>query len=125
LKPLPAIAFEFRSPVASWRFRDAETRSIFEVPIAARLSVTTADAALFAACEGIGVTRLFHYQCAPAVADGRLQIVLPNFELEPTPVSLLHAQGGLLPRKIRTFLDFAAPRLRQRVRDLMERDPAA
>ncbi|TIS32928.1 MAG: LysR family transcriptional regulator, partial [Mesorhizobium sp.] len=33
----------------------------------------------------------------------------------PWPVHLVHAGQGLLPVKLRAFLDFAAPRLKERL----------
>jgi DNA-binding transcriptional LysR family regulator len=77
-----------------------------------RLSVSTAEAAVWAAAQGAGVTRVLHYQCADAVRDGSLRIILANFELEPVPVHLIHAARGALPSKRRIFLDFAVSRLR-------------
>ena len=47
------------------------------------------------------------------MADGDLSIVLAEFEPPPIPVHLIHAQQGLLPLKMRRFLEFAAPRLRR------------
>jgi DNA-binding transcriptional LysR family regulator len=86
-----------------------------DVPIRPRLSVSTAEAAVAAAAEGVGVTRVLHYQCAGAVREGSLQIVLPEYEVAPLPVHLLHAARGALPSKMRVFLDFVADRLRQRL----------
>jgi hypothetical protein len=40
--------------------------------------------------------------------------VLEDFEPEPWPVSLVYAGQGLLPLKLRAFIDFAAPRLKTR-----------
>jgi DNA-binding transcriptional LysR family regulator len=81
-------------------------------PVRSRLSVNTAEAALDAAIAGAGVTRVLSYQAAKAVEEGRLRIVLEAFEPAPVPVSLIHAAQGLLPLKTRSFIDFAAPRLR-------------
>src|SRR5262249_7535120 len=67
----------------------------------------------WAAAQGLGVTRVLHYQCADAINDGSLRIILANFEVEPLPVHLLHATRGALPAKLRVFLDFAAARLRE------------
>jgi hypothetical protein len=41
--------------------------------------------------------------------------VLEAFEPPPWPVSLVHAGQGLLPVKLRAFLDFAASRLKKRL----------
>ena len=81
-------------------------------PNRARLSVTTAEAALDAAIAGVGVTRVLSYQAAAAVADGRLQIILEAFESSPLDVSLIHSGQGRIPLKTRAFLDMAAPQLR-------------
>ena len=54
------------------------------------------------------------------MAEGKLQVVLREFEPEPMPVHLVHAAQGRLPLKMRSFLEFAAPRLRK----FLERDEA-
>ena len=41
--------------------------------------------------------------------------VLRQSEPEPVPVSLAHSGQGVLPLKLRAFLDFAAPRLKARL----------
>ena len=89
---------------------------MIEVAVAPRLSVTTAEAAIWAATESVGVTRVLHYQCAEAVRAGVLRLVLRDFEPEATPVNLVHAARGILPLKLRAFLDVAVGRLRQDVR---------
>jgi DNA-binding transcriptional LysR family regulator len=88
------------------------------MPIRPRLSVTTAEAAVWAAAQGIGATRVLHYQCADTVEDGSLRIILRSFEVEPLPVHLIHAGRGTLPWKLRVFLDFAGSRVRERLRSL-------
>jgi hypothetical protein len=42
-----------------------------------------------------------------------LRVVLAGHEPAPLPVHLVHAGQGLLPLKMRSFLEFAAPRLRK------------
>jgi DNA-binding transcriptional LysR family regulator len=114
LAKLPCVNFEFLSPSAAWPFR-LRGKGATDVSIRPRLSVTTAEAAVWAAAEGVGATRVLHYQCAEAVRDGSLRIILANFEIDPLPVHLLHAGGGVLPTKVRVFLDFAVGRLRERL----------
>jgi hypothetical protein len=55
------------------------------------------------------------YQVASALRAGTLALALRKFEPAPWPVSLVHAGQGLLPLKLRAFLDFAAPRLKARL----------
>jgi DNA-binding transcriptional LysR family regulator len=113
LAALPCISHDFlTAPSAAWPFREPGVKVDTIAPVRVRLAVTTAEAAIDAAVAGIGVTRLISYQVADAVACGALRIILAQYECEPTPVSILHAGQGMLPLKVRTFRDFAAPRLR-------------
>ena len=118
LAALPCVNFDFLSPASSWPFRRADAKGTIDVPIRPRLSVSTAEAAVWAAADGLGVTRVLHYQCADPVRDGSLLLVLTDFEVEPLPVHLIHAGRGALPSKMRVFLDFAAPRIRERLKSL-------
>jgi DNA-binding transcriptional LysR family regulator len=97
-------------PATSWTFA-APGGGVRQVPVRCRLAVTTAEAAVDAAVAGIGLTQVFSYQVARAVAEVKLRVALRAFEPDPAPVSLLHAGQGLLPHKMRAFLDFAVPRL--------------
>jgi len=82
------------------------------VPVRARLSVNTVEAAIDAAIAGVGLTNVLSYQAASAVSEGKLKLVLREFEPEPIPVSVMHAGQGKLPLKTRSFIDFIVPRLR-------------
>jgi DNA-binding transcriptional LysR family regulator len=112
----PSVNFDFRSPSSAWPFRSKE--GIRETPVKPRLSVSTAEAAVWAAAQNVGLTRVLHYQCADAVRDGSLKIILADFEVEPLPVHLIHAARGALPLKMRAFLDFAAARMRKALASL-------
>jgi DNA-binding transcriptional LysR family regulator len=118
LAGLPCVNFEFLRPGSTWPFRLKDAKGATEMPIRPRLSVTTAEAAVWAAAQSMGTTRVLHYQCADAVEDGSLRIILTDFELEPLPVHLIHTGRGTLPWKMRVFLDFAAGRVRERLRSL-------
>jgi hypothetical protein len=63
-------------------------------------------------CSPIRV-RVRLYQGARAVEEGKLVIVLREFESDPMPVTVIHAGQGLLLLKMRSFLEFAVPRLRR------------
>lgn len=113
LAVLPCITHNFlTASTAAWPFRKPGTKLDIMAPVCVRLAVTTAEAATDAAIAGAGVTRLASYQVAEPIARGALRIILEQYEREPAPISILHAQRGMLPLKMRSFLDFAAPRLR-------------
>jgi DNA-binding transcriptional LysR family regulator len=97
----------------SWKFQIGG--AITPVPVRSRLQVDAAEAVVEAALAGTGIIRLFSYHVAAAVKDGRLSLLLEEFEPPPLPVNLVYLGGGLLPLKVRAFLDFAAPRLKARL----------
>lgn len=107
------IAFDRTASPITWPF--AADGAEVAVPIRSRLVVTTAEAAIDAAVAGLGLTRVLSYQAAAAVRAGTLALVLQDFEQAPLPVSLVHRGQLPLPLKSRAFLDFAAPRLKQRI----------
>jgi DNA-binding transcriptional LysR family regulator len=94
--------------------RDAAKNALVQ-PVASRLAVNTAEAAIDAALMNVGVTRVLSYQVAQAVREGRLDLLLEAYEPAPWPVSLVHGGQTPLPLKLRAFLDFATPRLRARI----------
>jgi DNA-binding transcriptional LysR family regulator len=118
LQKLSLITFEALNSGTSWSYGGKKGEVL---PIRSRLSVNTAEAAIDAAIAGVGVTRVLSYQAAQAVADGKLQVVLSSFEPAPVPVSIIYANQNMLPLKMRSFIDFAAPRLRARFSQLADR----
>lgn len=113
LRQLPCVTVDAPILSPSWRFRVPGGSAVIEVPVTPRLSVSSTEAAAEAAAHGIGVARLLYYQAARGLAAGKLQILLENYEPEPQPVHLVHASRGQMPLKMRCFLDFAVPRLRE------------
>ncbi|TIO50571.1 MAG: LysR family transcriptional regulator [Mesorhizobium sp.] len=107
------ITFEGLASPATWSF--VSGKSEIAVPVRSRLRVNTAEAAIDAAIAGLGLTKVLSYQADAAVRAGTLRVVLEPFEPLPWPVNLVHAGQGLLPVKLRAFLDFAAPRLKERL----------
>lgn len=107
------ISFQSISALSTWTF---EANGV-EVPATfrARLSVNTIDAAIDAALSGAGLIRAVSYQVAEHIQAGRLALVLEDFEPKVRPVHVVYDAQNRLPLKLRAFVDFAVPRLRQRL----------
>lgn len=71
-----------------------------------------------AAVAGLGIVRVLSYQVIDQLRSGKLVSLLEAFAPEPIPVQLVYAGKGMLPIKVRAFLDWMAPRLRQRLASL-------
>lgn len=97
----------------TWVFPPAPGSSIpRSVHFKPRVLVNSVRAALGAAVDGHGVTRLYTYHVAERVQDGSLKLLLRDAEPAVLPVNLVMPQGRLTVPKVRTFVDFAAPRLK-------------
>jgi DNA-binding transcriptional LysR family regulator len=113
LADLPCITFGNIVSGSSWMFAAKSRRGVRPVPVQARLAINTAEAAIDAAISGVGITQVLSYQVAQAIKDKRLKIVLKDFEVEPLPIHVLYPAQTRPPLKLRSFLEFAVPRLRK------------
>jgi DNA-binding transcriptional LysR family regulator len=92
-----------------WRFGPDRKTAVTLKP---RLVCNTVDAALAAAIDGQGIARLLSYQVAPALAEGRLAILLEEHQEQPVPVHVVNPEGKRASAKVRSFIDLAVARLR-------------
>lgn len=98
------------SDVPSWRFNTAQ--GMRAQRLKPRLVVNTNDAAVEAAVQEFGVTRLLSYQVAPHLAAGSLEVILEVFEPAPRPIHIVHREGRFASATARSFIDLIAERLR-------------
>jgi DNA-binding transcriptional LysR family regulator len=108
-----AISFDGVATPSAWRFESGGSELF--APLRSRLSVNTIDAAIDAALQGAGLAQAMSYQVAEAVREGKLAVVLKKFETSPLPVHLVYHRQTRLPLKLRAFVDFVAPRLREQL----------
>lgn len=99
------------SPTIEWKFSSGG--KAISVRVKPRLTVTSNDAAIEAAVQGFGITRLLSYQIAPYLATGKLKVILSEFEPALIPIHVVHREGRYASGKIRSFVDLIAARLRQ------------
>ncbi|HXO99787.1 MAG TPA: LysR family transcriptional regulator [Luteibacter sp.] len=98
------------TPSVDWRFTAGEQTTI--VRVRPRLNVSTNDAAIDAALEGFGITRVASYMVADHLTSGRLVEVLREQEAFPLPIHVMHHEGRHAARKVRAFVDLASQSLR-------------
>lgn len=96
-----------------WTF--ARGAQVERSTIHSRFAVSHAEAAVEAAVAGLGITRVLCYQAAQAIADGKLTLLLKDFEPAILPAQLVYSASRQMPKKLRAFLDFVGPRLRERI----------
>jgi DNA-binding transcriptional LysR family regulator len=102
--------FGAASAPGHWSLGAEEDRTIRFRP---RLTVNSVDAALDAASAGLGIVRLFSYQTAERIAQGRLVRLLQSFEPPAVPIHLVRPPGRA-QRKVALFMERAAGVLREK-----------
>jgi DNA-binding transcriptional LysR family regulator len=107
------ITIDEHDVAPSWKFVRGRRTTV--VPVQSRLCVNTSEAAVLAAIEGAGLTRVMSYKMDAARRAGTLAVVLEDFEPEPLPVHIIYAQRKPVPLKLRAFLNWVTPRLKARL----------
>lgn len=90
-----------------WRFAQDQ-----RVTVHPALQTNSNEAAIEAATAGWGMTRVLNYQIGPALLEGKLQIVLGDYEEPVLPIHVLYPEGRHASAKVRAFVDLAVERLR-------------
>jgi DNA-binding transcriptional LysR family regulator len=100
------IQFGTIASAPEWRFvQNGDDIRITHTP---RFTADVADAAIWHAEHGGGLTRVLAYQAADALAAGRLKRVLTEFEPPAVPIHIVYPNSRLLSAKVRVFIDLAA-----------------
>ncbi|MBA2127384.1 LysR family transcriptional regulator [Hyphomicrobium methylovorum] len=107
------ITLQGFSTSPGWRYRGDNDELTAEPRT--RVSVNTVEAAIDAASQGLGVVRVLSYQVVEEIKSGALVPLLEAYAPEPIPVQLVYPGKGMLPVKVRAFLDWMTPRLRARL----------
>lgn len=107
------VAYEGYAIGSTWTFLSRGRTTTVEVP--SRLVLNSVEAAVVAAVEAAGVARVASYQIEEQLKAGTLVRLLGAFEPQPVPIHLMYAGQGQIPLKLRAFIDFAVPRLRERL----------
>jgi DNA-binding transcriptional LysR family regulator len=103
------VQFGTLSP--DWSFPDGTT--VRERQRVVRVFATDVSAACAAAVQGLGVARVPNFMIPNELRSGSLVEILEDYVPPPYPVHFVYVKQGLLPLKVRAFIDWMTPRLRQ------------
>lgn len=98
------LSFTELDHMHEWRFGPSGKIAIRIEP---RLTLNTADAAVTAAIEGLGIVRLLSYQANDAIAAGQLVTIFDELAPPPLPVHLVYQANRRTSPNVRAFIDIA------------------
>ena len=110
------VSFTSVTSPGHWNFREA--RKLVQVPVKSALITNQIDAAVLACVEGVGYGQFFDYHVLTEIKAGRLVRVLEKFEDAPFPASIVYPSSRHRSPNVRSFVDFAQPRIQERLREL-------
>ncbi len=110
------IHFAGFNPTPEWLFEHEGRRQ--RVAFAPRFVTNAAETAVQHAIDGGGLTQVLAYQAAAAIREGRLHVLLPDYERLPSPIQIVYPTARLLPARVRAFIDMAATETRWSFLDL-------
>jgi len=100
------LRYTISSDQNRWRFRDGE--KMHDVRANGSFSANNGDALRLAALAGVGLIIQPTFIVSEDIRNGRLQIVLEDYEVEPMGVYAIYAHRQYLSGKVRTFVEFLA-----------------
>lgn len=81
------------------------------VAVSGRIAANTTEIAAAAVQKGLGIAQLPASAAAPAIADGRLRRVLPDYASAVGGVYALYPSSRHLPPAVKAVVELAAERL--------------
>jgi len=94
----------------SWELHDEEG-DVFNIDLPYRLRVNTITASLQACLDGLGIAVLPTFLCRPHFESGSLMQLFTDWQMPTVPISLVYANRTLMPKRLRTLIDYLVTRL--------------
>lgn len=99
-------SLDFGVDAPSFEYRDGER--VVERPMRSLVTVNNTDAYTAACLAGLGIIQTARWGTLPLVSAGALVEILPELTCAPMTVSLIHAHGRRVPKRVRLFMAWLA-----------------
>jgi DNA-binding transcriptional LysR family regulator len=110
------VSFAGLTSATQWQF--GEGRKATHVAVKSVLVTNQVDAAVEACVSGMGYGRFNDYMVLAQIKAGALARVLQDFEGAPIPVNMVYPSARHQSPNVRSFVAFAQPCIRERLRQL-------
>ena len=118
LRDQRCVSFTSVVSPSHWDFHDG--RKVVHLPVRSSLVTNQIDAAVQSCVHGVGFGRFFDYHVLNEIKAGRLVRVMQKFEGAAVPTSIIYPSARHQSPNVRSFVDFAQARLKERLRALQQ-----
>jgi DNA-binding transcriptional LysR family regulator len=98
--------------VTPFEYGEAGETKLIDMPMP--FSVTGTETFLDGVCRGLGLAQMPLFHIEHALAEGRLERVLPDHAIPLGPVSILYPRSRQLSPRVRLFIDWAVQQFARR-----------
>ncbi|HSY30230.1 MAG TPA: LysR family transcriptional regulator [Burkholderiaceae bacterium] len=92
--------------IFDWDFtRDGER---IVMPMHGKIAVNDSNAYISAGLTGLGILQMTKYALEPYLVDGRLELILEDWAIDPLPIHVVYPQNRHLSAKVRVFVEWIA-----------------
>jgi len=98
------ITYSLASNPLNWEFR--KNGEPVQVKVSARAQCNNAEIMVALTCDGIGITCMPFFNCEREVDEGRLKIILDDYDLPEYGVYAVYPHRQYLTAKVRVFVDY-------------------
>ena len=103
---MPVIGYSYVSNNENWQFRQGD--QVMTPAVREAVSVNNGEAMRELAIAGVGLAYLPRFIVAAALADGRLERVLPDIQPQVIPILIVWPPVQPMPTKLRRLIDHLA-----------------
>lgn len=103
---------------SEWRLHRGEETMLFKVPLEAARETNDGALARQWAIDGHGIVLKSIWDVSEDLAQGRLNLVLPEWQSVEAPVHALYPRSRYLPPRVRALLEFLGERFEQTAREM-------
>ncbi|MER3356063.1 MAG: LysR family transcriptional regulator [Hoeflea sp. D1-CHI-28] len=93
-----------------WSFHKPDEPAL-RVETRGSYQASNSEALMDAVLGGLGIARLPTFIAGPAIAQGRLQLLLGEYQMQSQPLSIIYPERRYLPVKVRVFIDYVVRQL--------------
>jgi LysR family transcriptional regulator, regulator for bpeEF and oprC len=104
------ITYSLSQAPTSWDFKSAG--KIQKITVSGRLRASSPDVIGEATVAGLGISTMMLYSANEYIRQGKLKVILREFELPPYDINAVYTERKFVPQKVKSLISFLRERFK-------------